>query len=291
MILSWARNVRETCILPLGHDPIVGVGNGWNYHRIYGEINGTGKLSVGMGESSLNRGYQVLDGGKVEGFSSIETGTLRYSNAVFDLSSTPTVTVLGPLLIQNNSNLTAPESLTINGFLTTDATSTFTHNNGTVAFTGIANAVNGNNTFYNLTKVATEPSTLTFAANSTQTISGSLTLRGVNQDNLLALVSSVPGTQWNIDVQGQQSLRYLSFQDGNNVGANVLLAYDSQDLGDNSNIQFAAFPVPNPPAANENSANINGLANTGVNKATLLSISVASVAIGAIFLTLRKYVF
>ena len=56
---------------------------------------------------------------------------------------------------------------------------TFIPGKGTVALTGLNQTLTGNTTFFNLTKAVSRADTLTFQAGSTQTVAGTLTLRGV----------------------------------------------------------------------------------------------------------------
>jgi|GEM_PF-2114920 len=89
---------------------------------------------------------------------------------------------------------------------------------GTVTLNGADQTVYGSNTFYNLTKSSSTPSTLTLEAGKTQTIANALNLTGAS-GNLLSLRSSSPGTQWSIDPQGSRTLQYLDVQDSNNISA------------------------------------------------------------------------
>jgi len=107
---------------------------------------------------------------------------------------------------------------------------------GTVILDGFDQSISGNTSFYNLTKSSTGAKILTFAAGSTQIISNTLTLSGQE----LSLVSSSPGTRWNINPQGTRTLSVLRVQDSNNVNATAINAVDtnSTDLGNNVNWDF-----------------------------------------------------
>ena len=96
---------------------------------------------------------------------------------------------------------------------------TFNHNNDSVYFTGIdTSAVSGTNTFHTLIADHAESDTgsgkaIIFAANSTQTITHTLTLKG-SEDNLMALTSSSQGSAAELDVTGATvSAEFLDISD------------------------------------------------------------------------------
>lgn len=84
---------------------------------------------------------------------------------------------------------------------------------GTVTLDGVNQIVEGETTFYNLTKATTRAATLTFPAGLTQTITGALTLQGSSTTARLSLVSSVSGTQANVLPQGAKIVRNVSVKD------------------------------------------------------------------------------
>jgi hypothetical protein len=57
---------------------------------------------------------------------------------------------------------------------------TFNHGNGEVLFSGTGQSLSGNTSFYTLTKSVASADTLTFAASSTTTVSGTATLNGAS---------------------------------------------------------------------------------------------------------------
>ncbi|HEX4925028.1 MAG TPA: Ig-like domain-containing protein, partial [Bdellovibrionales bacterium] len=105
--------------------------------------------------------------------------------------------------------------------------------------------IRGNTTFNNLSHVVASAATLRFAAGSTQTIAGALTLQGA-AGNLLSLRSLTPGTQFNINPQGSRTIAYLDVRDSNNTNALRIQAYgtNSTDSGNNTNWNFAANSAP-----------------------------------------------
>ncbi|MDD5732064.1 MAG: hypothetical protein PHU42_04195, partial [Patescibacteria group bacterium] len=144
-------------------------------------------------------------------------------------------------------------SLLINGTLTSGGASiynvdgdwtnngTFTASTSTVNLTGANQAVSGSTTFNNFTKTIASADTLTFAAVSTQTFTGVLTLQGApSPSTRLSLRSSSPGTQWNIDPHDGVSVTWVDVQDSNNINATAITTANSVDSLNNINWVFAA---------------------------------------------------
>ncbi len=115
---------------------------------------------------------------------------------------------------------------------------TFNADNGTVALTGRNQHVLGNTTFHNLTKAATATDTLTFQAGATDTITGTLMLEGI-AGHLLALRSSVPGTQYDLDPLSAALASFVDVQDSANIGKMAITASHSRNSGDNRGWRFA----------------------------------------------------
>ena len=123
---------------------------------------------------------------------------------------------------------------------------TFTHNSGTVTLDGTNQTISGSTTFNHLSKTETTndatDSILTFAAGTTQTILGLLTLDGLDADDRINLVSTTPGTQWRIDPQGARTIDYLDVQDSFNINSSRIQAMgtNSVNSGNNSGWSFVA---------------------------------------------------
>jgi len=98
---------------------------------------------------------------------------------------------------------------------------TFTARLGAVTLNGTDQSLSGTTTFRTLTKSVASSATLTLPAGVTQTITGTLTLTGAS-GALLALESSAPGVQAELDAQGGRSLRYLDVLDNNNINATTM---------------------------------------------------------------------
>jgi hypothetical protein len=127
----------------------------------------------------------------------------------------------------------------------TNTGSAFTQTSGTTTFSGATTAITGNNTFYNFSKNTGASSTITFGSGNTQTITGTLTLAGLNASNRLTLAPGTPGSQWYINPQGTRTISYLSVSYGNNSNATAVDCYTTNcvDGGNNTNFSFTA-PQP-----------------------------------------------
>lgn len=140
------------------------------------------------------------------------------------------------------ANLTLPGNLTLSGgtFVSPPEftlTGNFIQNGGTfdangrdLTLDGTNQNVSGTNTFYNLTKQVSSSDTLTFEANTTQTILNDLVLTGTDASSLLALRSDNPTNDWYIDPQGTRTIAYLDVQDSNNTNATAIDARGTNSL-------------------------------------------------------------
>ena len=156
--------------------------------------------------------------------------------------------------------LTAEETFTVDGNLTIEATGTLDAsaagtnislsgnwaNSGTftpgtsstVTFTDntVISNITGNTSFYNFT-CETASKQLTFAANSIQTISNTLTLNGQASGTEIQLRSSSAGTRWTFDVTGAaQTNEYVDVQDSN-ASSNDITANNSINSGNNDDAE------------------------------------------------------
>ncbi|RMD51624.1 LamG domain-containing protein, partial [Candidatus Parcubacteria bacterium] len=165
-----------------------------------------------------------------------------YNNSQESISNTD-LTINGAFNLSSGT-FTAPSgTMTIGGDFT--GGSGFSHNNGTVVFadnTQISN-ISGNTTFYNLT-ATTAGKELDFAAGSTQTVNGTLTLTG-SSGNLLTLRSSSAGSTWTINANAISNFDYLDVKDS--VAGGNAAPFDpganSIDSGNNSGWSFNEPPV------------------------------------------------
>ena len=144
------------------------------------------------------------------------------------------------------------------------ADNTFAANNGTIKLIPATTSVSisGNNTFYNFTAgeetTGLGGKTITFQANSTQKVTGTLKLNGTSETSRLKLRSSAPtteatdGTPWIIKCTAASNvshqIKYIDVQDSNNISntsptddpsyAYNLFAISSNDSGKNTKWSF-----------------------------------------------------
>jgi len=119
---------------------------------------------------------------------------------------------------------------------------TFTARNGTVTFDGISQSLTGPTTFYHLAKTESSnnatDSILTFQAGTIFTIGGTLTLQGLDADDRINLVSSVPGSRFTLNVtSGDQRARLVDVTDSQ-TSTNDIVARRSIE-GTNTDTQEA----------------------------------------------------
>lgn len=218
--------VRSDCTLPLGSNPTIGAGG---QIVLNGALTGSGALTVDS-SSPL-----VLGTGSLSGFSGLSTGDLSVFGS-YDFGSYESFSVSGDFKIVLGATFTAPTgSASFAGDFVNNGT--FNANEGAVELSGTNQELSGSTTFEDLTKVVEAKDTLTFAASSTQTINGTLTLRGANAEALLSLVSSKSGTPWLIASGGSRAVKWVSVADSHNTGTTIS-AVESKDAGGNTGWSF-----------------------------------------------------
>lgn len=120
--------------------------------------------------------------------------------------------------------------------------STLNQTSGTFTLDGTDQTVTGTSTLNAFTKTVASAATLTFGANQTQMISGTLTLQGASGQDL-TLVSNSPGTQYKIDMQSARTLEYLNVTDINNTNTDTAYCETGcTNGGNNTNFEFTADP-------------------------------------------------
>src|SRR3990172_531275 len=192
----------------------------------------TGALTVGAAGTLQLRGSETITRGSLalnSGSTVVYTGSGSYTGFPSGLgNSYSNLTINGTGAWTLNAPLTAGRDLTIaNATLDVSGGSynisiarnfsnsgTFNSRFSTVTLNGQNQAIYGNISFYNLTKIAVAPQTLTFEAGKTYTIRGIVTLKGA-ATGLLSLRSSTPGTRWNfiIEAAGAKDISYVDVQD------------------------------------------------------------------------------
>jgi len=152
------------------------------------------------------------------------------AGAILDLNAKD-LTLTGSLT--NNGTLQGANIIYVAGNWTNNGV--FTAGSSTVIFNGAGEStISGSTTFYNFTCV-TPGKQLTFEAESTQTIEGTLTLVG-DADDTIILRSSEEGTQWEIDPQGdERDVDFVDVQDSKNIDSRIINPSNSIDKGNNTN--------------------------------------------------------
>jgi hypothetical protein len=103
--------------------------------------------------------------------------------------------------------------------------------------------ISGSSTFDDI-QATTRPSTITFTASTTQTLSN-LTLSGTT-GNLITLNSTVNGTQFNLSKSsGTVVTNYLNIRDSNATGGATFYAQYSTNTSNNTGWIFGLAPATN----------------------------------------------
>ncbi len=109
---------------------------------------------------------------------------------------------------------------------------------------GLTSAVvSGDTTFANLNMTTTSGKHYSFTAGSTQTVTGSLTLLGA-AENLLAIDSTVSGSEAFLDVQGTSSADFVFVEDNDATAGNPITMGLNSTKGSNTEGWVAAALVP-----------------------------------------------
>ena len=184
-------------------------------------------------------------------------GTINYNNATYSEGGAATLTygAASTLKYSGSSAMTAGDELisksianievintagvslsgnvSISGDFTVDYHSSFEATSHTIELVGTSQALDGNITFYNLTKSVTTADVLTFGAGCTYVINGTTTLNGT-VGNMLSLRSSSFSTVWLINPSGTRVISYVDVQDSQNLNATDIDATDNcTDSGNN----------------------------------------------------------
>ena len=138
-------------------------------------LNLAGNLSIGDTSSfEVDSGKTVLFDGSLE--------------PTISISSNATKAEFSNLEIGENSSVSTESSFTVSGNWTNSGS--FSATGGTITFTGENALISGNSTFKNFTCEA-DGATLTFADNTTQTVTGNLVLKGASGSPLTLSSSNV----------------------------------------------------------------------------------------------------
>ena len=106
-----------------------------------------------------------------------------------------------------------------------------------VIFDGVDQSISGNTTFYNFTKTESSDdstdSNLTFEADSIQLISNTLTIDGLDDDDMVNILSDSGGTRFNLKVDSAQSVSYVGVTDSEVQGSADITASNSANTSNN----------------------------------------------------------
>lgn len=117
----------------------------------------------------------------------------------------------------------------------------FNPGNSTVSFEGVNQTISGGTSFFNLTKIATSPATMTIAQNTTIEVlpGGKMILRGLPglAANKLKLNSSNPGpgNYWYLKADGTHEVAYVIPSDSNAGPGLTIYPVNSKNGGDTVN--------------------------------------------------------
>jgi len=218
---AGTKTVGSSCHLPLGNDPSASAGGSI---VLNGSLSGSGTLATG-GTLTL------AEGGYLAGFSGLSAENLTVDTSA-EFGSYAPFAVGGDLAIGKGGSFTAPSAVaSIAGNFANGGS--FVANGGTVVLGGADQQLSGSTAFDKLTKVAGGPATLAFAASSTTTVVGKLTMQGASYGKPLKLASSVAGKAWRIVPEGEVEVGFLSVGDSTNLGAPIV-ASESFDAGGNT---------------------------------------------------------
>jgi cysteine-rich repeat protein len=136
-------------------------------------------------------------------------------------------------------------TITLSGSWITKPSGTFTPASSRVHMNGTHQTLSGSTSFAHLTKTGASAYTMSVEAGSTQTFSGTLSLRGTNALSRLSLRSTTAGTQWNLNPQSTRSIAFLDVRDSRNTHATPINCYVTgcADSANNVGWDFRQFSV------------------------------------------------
>ena len=193
-----------------------------------------GNVTVGSG-STLDLGSATLDLGEADlniaGTFAAGTGTVDQAR---DVSIQPGGTLNG-------------ESATLNVCGDWSNSGTFNAGSGSVNFVdgcGLSSAIiTGDTTFENLSMTTTNGFLYSFAAGSTQIVTGALTLFGA-PGNLLTIRSTVGGSEAFLNLQGTSSADFVDVDDNDSTLGNAIALGPNSVTGSNAPGWLGAAAVP-----------------------------------------------
>jgi len=188
--------------------------------EIYGHLAGYTAI---LDTSNSNYSITLSNDLDVGGNAGTSYGQLKLNDSVVDVAGS--VVIDGSDASGINSIDADTASINVAGNWTNN--DTFTAGTSTVDFDGVNQTITGDTQFYNLSKTETVARTLTFAANSTQTImnGGTVTLTGASGQwltlNCLGCTSGVNHWNLNINSGAFKSIDYVNVSDADARGSDA----------------------------------------------------------------------
>ncbi|MBU1126103.1 hypothetical protein KJ758_00665, partial [Patescibacteria group bacterium] len=190
--------------------------------------------------------YPQLDSGSTVTYDGVGSYTIKdytYSNIATNGSGTYSMGVAEAIdsltITQGTFDVTTSNhALTVSNDFSNSGT--FNARAGTVTFDDVAqtSTISGSTSFYNF-QVTTPSKNLEFAAISTQSVTGDLTMTGGSGTEII-LRSTVTDTQWNINLSGTQDVTYVDVKDSNATGTTIDAGVTSINSLNNTNWTFGA---------------------------------------------------
>jgi enediyne biosynthesis protein E4 len=236
--------VGSDCNLPVGTNPMIGSG-GTAGMSVGGKLSGSGTIHFISTDNRLTAGYDLTDFTGITSSAFDASAGMRMIGVTANFSSFTTFDMAGLLRIESATVFTAPTgTMNVGGNLQIDSGTTFNANGGTLVLDGTNDqTIFGTSTFNNLSAQTTAARKLTFPAAVAQTVTGTLTLKGV-AGQLLSLVSSTPSTPWQIDPQGARDVAFVAVWDSTNNNVSNIVALDSTNNGGNTGWTFTKSGTP-----------------------------------------------
>ena len=217
-----------------------GVFNATSGSMTFNNNGNAGNLAINGGTFNHNNGQVIFTSIGIGLTSNITSGSQHFYTLIAN-SANGTVAPLDPLIVDNELSVTAAndfdasastvqtKNLTLSSGTFKAPSSTlkisgdyvrtsgsFDHNIGTVELNGAGGTtqrITKSDNFYNLTAAATANRTIQITASTTQTVFNTLSINGTDSSHKIILVSSSPGTRWNIDPQGSKSVSWVTVSD------------------------------------------------------------------------------
>ncbi len=174
-------------------------------------------------------GLVSVSGGTHQSFNATQAfGGLSVSAGDMDAGTSP-LQINGDVTLSGGTFTASSATTTVTGNWSNGAT--FNANNGSVVFENAASSTFSGSSTFNAFTCLIPGKNLIFAAGSTQTILGTLTLNGQAAGTLIQLRSSAPGSPWNLSPQGPRDISFVRVQDGVNLVLPIINPPDSVNGG------------------------------------------------------------